>query len=246
MNCTHGLPAMHHLSAGDRCPWCGHTIAAAEVTHPQAAGRVEATPSASPAKIAEPTPTATPHPTLLVLGHHTPSGMGLPGNTSGSALHSLVVAGAPQGVGIRAASSPAATSTPAASFPTETPRPSAVVGSAADEGGLVQSVRGGYAADMAPQHGAPAPASPPALARLTDPETSHLAASMPRATRLVYLAIVEALVEHGPSTDHDLARYVSAKLERSVGQTSVGVRRHATRNMNADPIRPRHAIRVEL
>lgn len=166
---------MHHLSAGDRCPWCGHIIAAADVTHPQAAGRVEAVAAASPAEIAEPTPAATPQPSPL-LGHHTPPGMGHPGNTSGSALHSLVVAGAPQGVGIRAASSPAAT------------------------------------------------------ARLTDPDTSHLAASMPRATRLVYLAIVEALVEHGPLTDHDLARYVSAKLDRSVGQTSVGVRRGELRD----------------
>ena len=208
---------MHHLGAGDRCPWCGHTIAAADLTHPQAAGRVEATPSASPAKIAEPTPAPTPHPSP-VLGHHTPSGMGLPGNTSGSALHSLVVAGAPQGVGIRAASSPAATS--ASGFDSRRADSAMSSGSTPDLSGAGNGLP---TTEVAPRTVLPA-------ARLTDPDTSYLAASMPRATRLVYLAIVEALVEHGPLTDHDLARYVSAKLERSVGQTSVGVRRGELRD----------------
>ena len=72
----------------------------------------------------------------------------------------------------------------------------------------------------------------PPAARSTDPDTSHEAAEnvTDRARRAVHRAVLEALVEHGPTTDHDLARYVSGKLGHPIGQTSVGVRRGELRN----------------
>lgn len=72
----------------------------------------------------------------------------------------------------------------------------------------------------------------PPAARLTDPDTSHEAAASVTDVqrRKVYRAVLEALVEHGPSTDHDLARYVSGKLGHPIGQTSVGVRRGELRD----------------
>ena len=72
----------------------------------------------------------------------------------------------------------------------------------------------------------------PALARPSDPDTAHEAAAAVTDVqrRNVYRAVLEALVEHGPSTDHDLARYVAGKLGHPIGQTSVGVRRGELRN----------------
>lgn len=69
-------------------------------------------------------------------------------------------------------------------------------------------------------------------ARLTDPDTAHDAAAAVTDVqrRNVYRAVLEAIVEHGPCTDHDLARYVSGKLGHPIGQTSVGVRRGELRN----------------
>ena len=78
----------------------------------------------------------------------------------------------------------------------------------------------------------PATMSAPIAARLTDPDTAHDAAASVTdvARRNVYRAVLEAIVEHGPCTDHDLARYVSGKLGHPIGQTSVGVRRGELRN----------------
>ena len=69
-------------------------------------------------------------------------------------------------------------------------------------------------------------------ARPSDPDTAHEAAAAVTDVqrRNVYRAVLEALVEHGPSTDHDLARYVAGKLGHPIGQTSVGVRRGELRN----------------
>lgn len=69
-------------------------------------------------------------------------------------------------------------------------------------------------------------------ARSTDPHTAHDAAAAVTDVqrRQVYRAVLEALYEHGPSTDHDLARYVSGKLGHPIGQTSVGKRRGELRD----------------
>ena len=69
-------------------------------------------------------------------------------------------------------------------------------------------------------------------ARMSDPDTAHEAAAAVSDVqrRNVYRAVLEALVEHGPSTDHDLARYVSGKLGHPIGQTSAGKRRGELRD----------------
>lgn len=78
-------------------------------------------------------------------------------------------------------------------------------------------------------HGA---GSAPIAARSTDPDTAHDAAASVTdvARRNVYRAVLEAIVEHGPCTDHDLARYVSGKLGHPIGQTSCGKRRGELRD----------------
>ncbi len=69
-------------------------------------------------------------------------------------------------------------------------------------------------------------------ARMSDPDTAHDAAAAVTDVhrRNVYRAVLEALVEHGPSTDHDLARYVTGKLGHPIGQTSAGKRRGELRD----------------
>ena len=91
------------------------------------------------------------------------------------------------------------------------------------------------AAASVPEAGAVAPpevAASTSGARTFDPDTAHEAAESitDRQRRAVYRAVLEALYEHGPSTDHDLARYVSGKLQHPIIQTSVGKRRGELRD----------------
>ena len=76
----------------------------------------------------------------------------------------------------------------------------------------------------------PAPGTP--NARNTDPATAHEAAnSVSEAQRrAVHLAVLEAIHEHGPLTDHDLAVKVSVKVGHMVIATSAGKRRGELRD----------------
>lgn len=90
------------------------------------------------------------------------------------------------------------------------------------------------ASSMAAKVGTPPPTCAlPSLfaARMSDPDTAHEAAAAVSDVqrRNVYRAVLE-LVEHGPSTDHDLARYITGKLGHPIGQTSAGKRRGELRD----------------
>ena len=69
-------------------------------------------------------------------------------------------------------------------------------------------------------------------ARNTDPVTAHEAAAnvSEQQRRTVHLAVLAAIYEHGPLTDHDLAVKVSARLGHTIIATSVGKRRGEVRD----------------
>jgi hypothetical protein len=75
-------------------------------------------------------------------------------------------------------------------------------------------------------------------ARVSDPVTSHQAAAAqtPAKMRDAHRAILAVLLDHGPCTDFDLARHVSAAIGKTIIPTSIGVRRKelATLGLVAD------------
>ncbi len=219
------------FAPGALCAWCRQIVA---VAAPPAAGRrgavgTEATSQAS---------LECPRPAIIATGvAATREGAGGPPPVP-TAPVATIADPAPT----------TATHGPALRLPVASPSAKAQhgVGSASTPAGETETPsleNGGHGTDMtlvdrpgrgdAPLGYAPAP-GPPSLfgARSTDPDTAHEAAAAVTDVqrRNVYRAVLEALVEHGPSTDHDLARYVTGKLGHPIGQTSAGKRRGELRD----------------
>lgn len=64
----------------------------------------------------------------------------------------------------------------------------------------------------------------PAGARSTDPDTSHIAAAMPRDIAGNHRLVLQLLADHGPMTDWDLSQQ-AARRGINIVPTSIGKRR---------------------
>lgn len=210
--CTHGGAAMR-LTPGTRCPYCTTIVPADATTTAGTRGAVSLEGTATregsrPATIA-----------TGVAPHRERAG-------------TVLLPCAPTTAPVATIADPApATSTlcPSSAGGTHGANARPGAGSALNDGWGVN------ASSMAAKVGTPPPTcAPPSLfaARMSDPGTAHEAAAAVSDVqrRNVYRAVLEALVEHGPSTDHDLARYVTGKLGHPIGQTSAGKRRGELRD----------------